>query len=94
MTLKRLVIVLGSTLAAMLAVVVLRAENRRLHYLISRSDARDEALTTEIREKELELARLTNPHKIRERAATSRLQDAPTAAPRETKSGKKRSPSP
>ena len=94
MTLKRLVVVLGATLAGLLAVVMLRAENRRLHYLISQQDQRADALVSEIREKELELARLSNPRKIRERAAALRMNDAPLSEKSDVKPGKKRPSAP
>jgi hypothetical protein len=90
MTLKRLVLVLGTSLAAMLAVVMLRAENRRLSYRISLQDARADAATAEIREKELELARLTNPRKIRDQVADTRMKEPPAAARNDKSSTKKR----
>lgn len=93
MTLKRLVFVLASSLVAMLAVVMLRAENRRLHYHISQHDLRADALTTQIHEKELELARLSNPRIIRERVAELRLQEVTGAAQRDNKSSPKKRPS-
>lgn len=92
MTLKRLVIVLGSMMIALLAVVMVRAENRRLHYRLSQQDLRLEALSMQLREKELELARLTSPRTIREQVARIRLQDASAAPPGDATTTSKKRP--
>jgi len=65
--------VLASTLAVLLAVVVLRAEAARLHYATAQLERRVEALVQELREKDLELARLRNPALIRARIEELRL---------------------
>ena len=65
MPLRRIIIILAGAAATMLAVAVLRAETARLHYALSQLDRRAAALRQELREKELELARLRNPARIR-----------------------------
>ena len=67
MTLRRLVLVLGASLVALMSVVLLRADATRLHYLRSQTQRDAEILRQELREKELELARLRNPSLIRAR---------------------------
>lgn len=76
MALKRLVVVLAAALAALMAVVVLRAETTQLHYQLSQLDRRTQALRQEAREKELELMRLRNPALIRAKLAELRLHGA------------------
>lgn len=73
MTLTRIMIVLGGALTFMMTIVVLRAEATSLHYELSRYDARVDALNQELHERELELARLKNPARIRARIAELRL---------------------
>lgn len=68
MTIPRLVVVLGLILAAMLAIVVLRADNTRLHYEMSKLDRRAELVQREIYDRQLELARLKSPTLIWARA--------------------------
>jgi hypothetical protein len=59
--LRALIVVLASVLAGMMAVVMVRAQATSLHYRLSRLDRKTAALEQELREKELELARLHNP---------------------------------
>ena len=65
MPLRWLIAVLATILMGLLAVVTLRAEATRLHYQLSQLDRRAQVLRQELREKELELARLHNPALIR-----------------------------
>ena len=83
MSLRRTVIILGAALATLLTVVILRAETTRLHSELAQLDRRAAVLWQELRENELELARLRNPALIRARVARMRLQDSPAdrAAP-------------
>lgn len=67
MTLGRTAALLTGALAVMLTVVVLRAETTRLHFELVRLERRAATLRQELREKELELARLRNPARIRDR---------------------------
>lgn len=73
MTFSRLIITLAAALFTLLTVAVLRAETTRLHYELSDLDYRADVLVLEIREKELELARLRSPARIRVRAEDMRL---------------------
>lgn len=77
MSLRRTVVILGVGLASLLTVVILRAETTRLHSELSQLDRRAVVLWQELRENELELARLRNPALIRARVAQMRLQDSP-----------------
>ena len=78
MPLRWLILVLAMVLLAMMAVVLLRAETTRLHYELSQFDRRAEVLRQELREKELELARLRNPALIRAKLDELRLGGART----------------
>ena len=83
MTIARLSFVLLIALVVMLSVVALRAESTRLNYEIAKLERQAEAVTLEIREKELELARLGNPMKIRERVVNlNEVEGQPAAASR------------
>jgi sensor domain CHASE-containing protein len=75
MPLRWLILILAALLVAMMTVVVLRAETSRLHYGLSQLDQRAEVLRQELREKELELARLRNPAVIRAKLAEWWLQN-------------------
>ncbi len=66
MTLLRTIVVLSGGLVVMLVVVVLRTETTRLHYEVSQRERQAEGLHQQMRESELELARLRNPMLIRE----------------------------
>lgn len=68
MTLFRILVVLAIALAVLLGVVALRAETTRLQYLTSKLDQEAEQSLEQLRQHELELARLRNPMIIRERA--------------------------
>ncbi len=65
MPLRRTIVILAGAAATMLTVAMLRAETAHLHYVLSQLDRRAGALRQELREKQLELARLRNPAKIR-----------------------------
>jgi len=75
MPLRWLILVLVTVLVAMMVVVFLRAEKARLHYELSQLDQRAQVLCQELRERELELARLRNPAVIRARLAEWRLRN-------------------
>lgn len=81
MSLTRAVLVVLCVLATMLAVVVVRAEATRTHHRISRLDARADALRQELRVRQIELARLTNPALIWSRVRQLTQPDPPPAAP-------------
>lgn len=68
MTLLRTLVLLVGGLLAMLAVVILRAETTRLAYEVSQCEQRAEVCRQQLREAELELARLRNPMVIRDKA--------------------------
>lgn len=84
MSIARLTLVLLSALLVMLTVVVLRSERTRLQFEVSKADREAEALRLEVRERELELARLSNPGVIRQRLLEMRLEQSAgrTAPPR------------
>lgn len=73
MPLRWLIIVLATILMGLLAIVTLRAEATHLHYQLSQLDRRAQVLRQELREKELELARMRNPALIRARLDQWRL---------------------
>ncbi len=77
MPLRSLILVLGLVLAALMSVVLLRAETTRLHYELSQLDQRAEVLRQELNEKQLELERLRNPALIRAKLAELRLGAEP-----------------
>jgi hypothetical protein len=81
MSIMRVCIVLGLTLATLLVVVALREETTQVHYELSRLDSREQALRQELWEKELELARLRNPMLIRARLLELRMPQAGGARP-------------
>ena len=76
MSIARLTLVLLSALVVMLTVVVLRSERTRLQFEISKHDRDAEALRLEVRERELELARLSNPGVIRQRLLEMRIEQS------------------
>lgn len=82
MTLFRILVVLAGALVLLLTVVILRAETTRLHYEVSGCEREAEALQQQLLEAELELARLRNPVRLRQRMqeAVSRLVEEPPAA--------------
>ena len=67
MTLLRVIVVLVGGLALLLLVVILRAETTRLHYAIARCERNADDIRQQVVEAELELARLRNPTRIRQR---------------------------
>ncbi len=67
MTLLRTIAVLVGALALLLVVVTLRVETTRLNYAISKCQREAHQLRQELVEAELELARLRNPARIRQR---------------------------
>ena len=77
MSMRRMVFGLGLALGTMLAVVIVRAETTRVHAELSGLDRRAEVLWQELRERELDLARLRSPALIRARVAEMRLQAGP-----------------
>jgi hypothetical protein len=79
MKLTRMICILAGALAVMLTVVVLRAESTRLHFERARLDARAAGLWQQLREYEIELARLRNPEETRERIRNMRAVDAAAA---------------
>ena len=72
MPLRWVIFMLAAILMAMMAVVGVRTEATSLHYALSQFDRRTRALQQELREKELELARLRNPALIRVKLAELR----------------------
>ena len=85
MTLLRVIVVLVGGLALVLLVVILRAETTRLHYAIARCERDADDIRQQVVEAELELARLRNPTRIRQRmeqAVGPAMEDAaPAPAP-------------
>lgn len=79
MTLARTVVLLAGALAVMLTMVIIRAETTRLHFEYRQLEREAAALRQTLREKELELARLRNPARIRDRflRITADQEDAP-----------------
>lgn len=65
MTILRLSTVLVAAAIVLLAVVMIRAETTRLHYSLSRLDARADELRQQIRDRAVELQRLRDPARIR-----------------------------
>jgi hypothetical protein len=82
MTLIRMVVTLAGALALMLAIVIFRSETTRLHSEVERLDRKADGLVQQIRQEELELARLRNPAVIRARVAEMRLAGQPPPAER------------
>ena len=86
MTLTRTIVLLAGGLLLMLAVIVLRAETRRLHFRTSEYDSQIEQIRQELRNQEIELQRLRNPEDIRNRALQLIVPVAPAApGPKEIK---------
>lgn len=67
MSIARLILVLVSALSVMLTLVVLRTETVRFRYAIANTERDCELLEQDIREGQLDLARLGNPSALRER---------------------------
>jgi len=85
MTLFRIIVVLGGALALLLVVVILRAETTRLHYAIARCERDGDQLRQQIVEAELELSRLRNPTRIRQRMEQAVSQFTEEPAPPATR---------
>lgn len=83
MTLFRMIVILVGGLLLLLTVVVLRAETTRLHYEISKCERSADELRQQLAEKELELARLRNPTRIRQRVEQAVTQFGDDEAPPE-----------
>jgi hypothetical protein len=81
MTLFRVIVVLVGGLALLLVVVILRAETTRLHYSIARCERDADEMRQQLVEAELELARLRNPTRIRQRIEQAVAQPAEEPAP-------------
>ncbi|MBK8914330.1 MAG: hypothetical protein IPM64_06950 [Phycisphaerales bacterium] len=81
MTLTRTIAVLVTALAVALTVVALRAEVTHLQFRTSELDREADALLNQVRERELELARLRNPLQIRAGLGDAREQPAVQNAP-------------
>ncbi len=86
MTLFRVIVVVVGGLAVLLLVVILRAETTRLHCAIARYEREADGIRQDLVEAELELARLRNPTRIRQRmeqaVGQTAEQPAPPEAPR------------
>lgn len=80
MSLTRMIVLFVAALAIMLAVVALRAETTRVHYLISELDRQEDALRQEQRHEALALERARNPAALLERIKQMRLAE-PRAEP-------------
>jgi hypothetical protein len=84
MTLFRMITVLVGGLLLLLMVVILRAETTHLHYVSAGYQHSAEELHQQLRDAELELARLRNPMRIREQvqqAASHFAEEPPAPAP-------------
>ncbi len=81
MSLTRIIVLLTGAAAVLLTVVALRAETTRIHNRIGRIDLETEVLALELRQKELELARLQNPMLIRARVGLLHAPDASERGP-------------
>jgi hypothetical protein len=84
MTLFRMIVILVGGLVLLLAVVILRAETTRLHYEISKCERSADGLRQQLVEKELELARLRNPARIRQRVEQAVTRFGEESPPPET----------
>lgn len=73
--LVRVTALLFSAAAIMLAVVMLRAEARRYEYLTANAEWEAQYLSQSLHEKELELARLRDPSRIREKVIGRQLAE-------------------
>ena len=83
MTLPRVIVVLVGGLALLLLVVILRAETTRLHHAIARCERDADDIRQQVVEAELEMARLRNPTRIRQRMeqAVGPVIEEPAPAP-------------
>lgn len=67
MSIPRLILVMLSTLSVMLTLVILRTERVRLQFHTVKIERECDHLDQDIRERQLELARIGNPTVLRER---------------------------
>lgn len=81
MSLIRLAVLLLASVILMLSVVVIRTETTRVQRRISETDREIALLRRLIREKELDLARLTSPELIRDQWLDIEVGEDPTAKP-------------
>lgn len=81
MTLTRTIVVLVLALGVALTVVALRTEATHLQFRTSELDREADALLNQVRERELELARLRNPLQIRAGLGEPREQPAAQTPP-------------
>jgi hypothetical protein len=81
MSLTRIIALLLGAAAVLLTVVALRAETTRIHNRIGRVEQETEVLALELRQRELELARLQNPMLIRTRVGLLHAPDANERVP-------------
>ncbi len=77
MNTRRAVLILGAALPLLASVVLLRAETARLNYVLARMDQRSLLLRDALRDSQLELARLRDPQRIRERVLELRSSGGP-----------------
>ncbi len=78
MKLTRMFGVLAGALATTLAVVIIRAESARIQYQLSRLEIEESALRLQLREYELETARLRSPQRVRARLVALRASQTRT----------------
>lgn len=76
MKLTRMFGVLAGALATTLVVVVIRAETARIQYQLSRLEIEENSLRLQLREYELETARLRSPGRVRTRLGELRASQA------------------
>ncbi len=81
MSLKQAFVILAGGALVMLVVVMLRAESAALNYTLVNLERRAAILRQELHEKELELARLRNPARIRQRLDSLWRQESANAQP-------------
>lgn len=67
MSIPRLILVMLSALGVMLTLVILRTETVRFQYKAAKAERECDSLVQDIRDRELELARIGNPVALRER---------------------------
>ncbi len=88
MSIPRLILVMLSALGVMLTLVILRTETVRFQYKTAKAERECDSLEQDIRERELELARIGNPVALRERLIDLRgvePADPPKAPPAKEK---------
>ncbi len=83
MTLLRIIAVLVGGLLVLLVVVIQRAETTRLHSEVAQCEHKADELRQQLREAEMELARLRNPSTIWQRMQQSVAQIVDPNAPAE-----------